>query len=439
MTLIEPPDDSAEPSPALRHEAQVEWHVVQSAGARARRRWRRLLPLMTLVTVVVVVAAIGLTRAVTSAVPGPRSATGSPLTTAVSSASPTARASSAPATTAQPAKTSAKPAASTVSPPDFRGVAAAVAPSVVRVLASTCQGTGIGSAFWISDTTLVTSLRVVSGAVAAAVVDDTGAPRPATVLASDPAHDVALLEVSEGGGDAIPIASAEPRPGSWVAAVGYPSGRSDLTTTSGQLLAGAAGPRLPSKVDAGLAGAPIIDPAGAVVGSLSAVAGRDQGLIVPVPTLRQAIAAAESSATFAPGSCSTPTGPRSQAQIAGNAPAALVRALQAYFGGINSAHYRRAYNTLSARYHGAGSSLATISPGWVSTYDFNINVRSTRSGGNFPTWITFDSIFAAGKGPKPELTCAHWSIDYRFVRVGNQLKVNGNKAHGGTSRSYTQC
>jgi len=137
------------------------------------------------------------------------------------------------------------------------------------------------------------------------------------------------------------------------------------------------------------------------------------------------------------GDCERPTGPYSQTKISGDAPAAMIRGLEAYFGGINEADYRQAYNALGPRYHDAGSSLDDVAPGWVSTYDFNIQIRSTE--GDDEAWVTFDSIFADGMGPEQGMTCAHWSLDYRFVRDGNRLEINGNDAHGGGSRFYTPC
>ena len=46
--------------------------------------------------------------------------------------------------------------------PDFAAARAGVQPSLVRVLASTCQGAGVATGFWIDDTTVLTSYQAVA-------------------------------------------------------------------------------------------------------------------------------------------------------------------------------------------------------------------------------------------------------------------------------------
>ena len=132
----------------------------------------------------------------------------------------------------------------------------------------------------------------------------------------------------------------------------------------------------------------------------------------------------------------SPTGPHSQTMVHGAAPAAMKRGLAAYFEGINRADYQSAYDAMGRAYHGADSDLSDIAAGWVSSYDFNIEVQSAT---NRSAWVTFDSIFAMGKGPKKTYTCARWSLDYTFVRDGDRLEINANSAHGGADVAYLRC
>lgn len=195
----------------------------------------------------------------------------------------------------------------------------------------------------------------------------------------------------------------------------------------------------PGQTDFGLGGAPVVDPSGTVVGAVLSLPDRDRRLIVPAGQLPRGVQRARGGVSPEPGDCERPTGPHSETRIAGEVPASMRRGLMAYFGGINAADYRRAFNAMGPAYHRADT-LDGISPGWVSSYDFNIRVRSTSTGGSpMKAWITFDSIFAPGTGPVQGWTCARWSMSYTFVQDGDRLEINQNRAHGGAELSYAPC
>ena len=65
----------------------------------------------------------------------------------------------------------------------------------VRVLASTCSGTGIGTGFLLDSRTVLTALPTVARAVSVAVVVD-GKPVPATVQAESRSVGFASLRLS---------------------------------------------------------------------------------------------------------------------------------------------------------------------------------------------------------------------------------------------------
>ena len=119
--------------------------------------------------------------------------------------------------------------------------------------------------------------------------------------------------------------------------------------------------------------------------------------------------------------------------ISGAAPKAMRKGLLAYFGGINRADYAAAWDAMGPVHHPRSAPLdGRTERGWVSSYDFNIRIRSvSKRGSTYRAWITFDSIFAFGRGPEPGLTCARWSMNYTFAADGSRLEINGNKAHGG--------
>nr|WP_239579419.1 serine protease [Microlunatus panaciterrae] len=363
--------------------------------------------------------------------PGPSQ---NPTASADGSASPTADKSSpaAPASSLTPA------------PPDFPAVFALVRSGVVRVLASTCDGTGVGTGFLVGDRTVVTSLQSVSQAVATVVVTSSG-PVVARVTSTDQTHGVAVLTLDDSvSGYHFTVKAAQPKVGEAVGVVGLPSRRraADLSVTtvssvdesaatSSRRYSGLA--RVTGSADPGLGGAPVVDGDGAVIGMIFAhpeVKGR---VLMPGGAIRKSITA-PSGAKAKTGHCRHPKGDPRQTVITGGS-GRLTRLLQAYFGGLNDADYQQAYNQLGPKITRTGS-LKDFEPGWVSSYDFNIVVRSSSSG---RAWVTFDSIFAQGRGPKGTTTCARWSLDYTLTSSNGRLLINGANKHAGAADFFTPC
>lgn len=317
------------------------------------------------------------------------------------------------------------------------------------MVASTCRGTGVATGFWVDDSSIVTSYYGVAEAVALAVLDEDGDPVPVSIKGTSPSTGVAVL-TPEGSYAPPPLPlGGDATPGEWLATLELPDKTLDVhepeaaqlvsteatltqrgTTHTGLNL-------LPGSADVSSAGAPMIDATGNVRGMLLTAPNQFQRSIVPVSQIREALRSPRSEDE---GSCSRPTGPHSMTTVDGDPSSAVRRTLEDYFGGINAANYRRAYNALGPRFHGSGSSLSGIEKGWISTYDFNIQVREVSGSTRTPTaWVTFDSIFEQGRGPEKQLSCARWSIDYTFVRDGSRLKINRSRSHGNTERSYTEC
>ncbi len=233
--------------------------------------------------------------------------------------------------------------------------------------------------------------------------------------------------------------------GDWVAVVGL---RSRSTTVSSKInritlsgksirhrgvrIADLAG--LPGGLDIGLGGAPVVNASGGVAGAVFALPGQSKRLVVPADRLQAGVEAARGAGAPAPGRCPRPTGPSSQTAISGDMPKAMRKGLNAYFGGINAADDARAFAAI-----GPGYGL-TAPPDWVSTFDFNIRVRSSRlTSSGARAWITFDSMQRKDKGPGGGLTCARWSINYSFVPDSGRLEINSNSAHGGLAKSFLPC
>jgi hypothetical protein len=329
-------------------------------------------------------------------------------------------------TTLDPSQSSSVP----TKPPDFNRAFAQVKSGVLRVIASTCAGSGISSGFLVGKRIVVTALGAV--AEPAAIVARIGKrPVPATLVASDPKRGLAVLLLSAAvPGHVFSAADAPLAAGSWVGVVGRPlaSGAalsSHQVTATGKTAGGVAGlVVLDGAGDPGLIGAPLIDPKGRVIGMI--VPGQSAELLAVPGAALKAAAANPANAKPKKASCDKPLGHEVETTLAGDAPAAVRATLLRYFSAINSGDYDTAYDQLGPAARGV--SRARAARGWRSTHDFNIQIRAAAGS---EAWVTFDSIFAAGKGPPGTTTCARWSLVYTFLESGGKTLINRVEGHGG--------
>lgn len=273
-------------------------------------------------------------------------------------------------------------------PPDFSTGLATTSPMVVRVLATTCRGTGVGTGFRLANQLVLTSYSSIDRSVSTVVVDAAGQPSKAQLVGVDPSTDVALLAVTDidSFGAGLTPESAPLTAGDWVAAVGVLSrttkvasvvaqvvGDDSSSTRRGVESAGLVATQ--ASIDGGLAGSPVIDESGRLIGVILGHPGKTGRLIVPAKALQMGINHA-STTPPKPLSCGKPTGPKSETVITGNAPKAIRQAFTQYFGGINAGNHDRAYAALGPKFHQAPYSSSSFD--WTSSFDFNVVVKSAR-------------------------------------------------------------
>ncbi|GAA5021378.1 hypothetical protein GCM10023258_10710 [Terrabacter aeriphilus] len=150
-------------------------------------------------------------------------------------------------TTTTPASTSTTQQNQTTSPtvvqgnassPDWRAVAAAVAPSVVSIDVTTQQGSGAGSGVVFDRSGhILTNNHVVgdatgNGAITVTLSD--GRTYGATIVGTDPSTDLAVIKLTDGPSDLTPISLGDSdalKVGDPAMAVGNPLGLSGTVTT----------------------------------------------------------------------------------------------------------------------------------------------------------------------------------------------------------------
>ncbi len=175
-----------------------------------------------------------------------------------------------------------------------------VGPSVVSIRArsrSRRGGEGAGSGFVVApDGFVVTNHHVVDGASEVTVVFTDGHEAAARVVGTDPATDLALVRVLEGGLAAAGIGASEQlRVGQLVIAIGNPLGFQSTVSTGvvsalGRNLRGRSGRLIENVIQTDVAlnpgnsGGPLVDSHGAVVGVNTAMIRMAQGLCFAIPS-----------------------------------------------------------------------------------------------------------------------------------------------------------
>jgi S1-C subfamily serine protease len=183
------------------------------------------------------------------------------------------------------------------------------APSVVRVLGTSC-GLGVSGSGWVAARGLVvTNAHVVAGQEDTTVTSSDGPPLRADAVAFDSRNDIAVLRVANL--EAPSLEQAEARAGSPAAVLGYPEngpltaraarvGRTQVVLSVDAYGRGPVPRRimgLRGRVRPGNSGGPLLDSSGRVVGTLFAarVEG-DAGYAVPPDVVDAALAAARGGA-----------------------------------------------------------------------------------------------------------------------------------------------
>lgn len=336
-----------------------------------------------------------------------------------------------------PPSTGPSGSSSSIPPPvDEQALLAKVRSGIVTVVASTCSPadwSGLATGFLVNATTVVTSWSGVAEAVAVVVTGPDGQPVPARVVKADKVAGVAVLETSR------PMAGTPIQPAAGTLAAGqrWHGVHADaLRDRAAALLpVGIGAPGKGSLGEAVLqqaaltdvaagdfaAGGPLVNPDGQVVGLLARYPDSDVLLAIGVDQLQRVLSSGKAPGA---GSCATPLGPQHDFVPRSGANAVLGQ----YFTAINSGNYSGAWTLLAAKIRGSEEAAAK---GWNSTYDFNV-VISDLGGGRVRA--EFDSIFAAGRGPEPGMTCARWGIVYT-IKDGTITAARADRG----AKGYVAC
>lgn len=354
------------------------------------------------------------------------------------------------AATAKTTSTSTSTTASSVAQASFSALYRADNSGVVRITATSCGQSDIGTGFLIGQGLVATAEHVVDGAITIGL-SDAQTTTTGQVVGSDPTNDLALIRTNLPlTGHQFGFAPSDPSVGTPVGVIGFPLG-GPISFTSGTVSGLDRSLPIGSTMRSGLlqtdaplnpgdSGGPVLLSDGEVVGLADAGTVNAQGLGYAVP----ASVAAPIFASWAANSpvppaahCSNPLGPsqtsgQTVTDNSGSADGpAIAAALQIYFSAINSGGYQIAYNQLGPAIQTA-TSYNTFAADDASSYDISVTLNSVTPNGNGTdyAYVTFFSLQDPGTGPHGE-SCDHWSLDYTMLSSGGTWLINGATGHDG--------
>jgi hypothetical protein len=300
-------------------------------------------------------------------------------------------------------------------------------PAVVRVLATTCAGTGEATGALIDGDRILTAASAIEQPLSIVIVTPDNRIRPANLLGTSPDGVAVLQMIGSLDGERLSLAPEDPDPKAERALIGYTAAGEQVMNPIGS----AADPTALSEVmNATKLGGPVVDKAGQVVG---VVVGRtvQASTIVPLEKLRGYVAPRSTGITaVAGGSCEESRGPQTaiapQLLVANTALAAEVQEL---LGNYLTLENKRNFPALQALY---SEQLArSITPAkdrrsHRTTYFFGPEITEVSRYAKDGAYarITFNALFSPVTTGADGRRCNRLDNRYRLVREGGRLVID---------------
>ncbi|WP_460664966.1 S1 family peptidase [Kribbella swartbergensis] len=311
---------------------------------------------------------------------------------------------------------------------DTEKVRETVRSGVVRVLATTCEGTGEATGVLVGDGRILTAESAVKQPLSLVIVTEDGRVRRANPLGIS-ADGVAVLRlIGRLDHEPVPLATADPDPKAERALLGYTAAR-QLTARS---VGTAEQPQaLSSVMNAAKLGGPVVDKSGRVVGLVTGETVATS-TIVPVEKLRQYVAPNAAGLTPEPGgTCERSRGPQT-AMV----PDLLVASTPL---AVESQKLLGTYLTLLNRHDFAGLRQQVYSRRLIraypeekdrdrhqTSYFFGARVtevsRHGTAGANVR--MAFTVLFSPNANGAQGQTCNRLDVRYQLVRESGRLRLD---------------
>jgi len=310
---------------------------------------------------------------------------------------------------------------------DTDRVLESVGHGVVRVLATTCEGSGEASGVLTTDGTIITAASAVKQPLSIVIVTPDGRIRRANLLGSS-ADGVAVLRMIGRLDDApVPLATTDPDPKAERALIGYTAAGKQTVNSVGTTEQ----PKpLSTVMNAAKLGGPVVDKAGQMVGIVvgdtvpaSTIVGADRlrGYVVPNAT----------GITPEPGgTCDRSRGPQAgivpELQVANTALAVEAQKLLGTymtlenrhdFEGIQALYSQRLAKTLTVDRDRNSHQTSYLFGGKLTEVTrYGVDGANAR--------ITFIALFSPNANRADGQTCNRLDLRYRLIRQGGKLVID---------------
>lgn len=303
-------------------------------------------------------------------------------------------------------------------------------PSVVRILATTCEGTGQASGVLLENGLVLTAASSIKQPMSVALLTSTGEVRLANVLGSSPDGVAVLRMLGQLTTPKAQLAPKDPPAAAERAVVGFIA--NGLQTI--QLLGPAREPKpLTSVLNATKLGSPALDSKGRVVGLITGDT-VPTAKIVPLGTLRQYAGTGQPGLTPEPGgTCVRSRGPQTpivpELTVANTPLAGEVQKLLGDYLTTMNKHDFVAIRALYSQQLTKNLSLTRDRDNHQTSYTFGPRIiEVTESGGYVNARMTYSVLFSPNSNGARGQTCNRPDNRYRLVRENGKLVVDSAAA-----------
>jgi hypothetical protein len=311
-------------------------------------------------------------------------------------------------------------------------------PSVARVLATTCNGTGQATGVRLGDGLVLTAASAVRGPVSVALETSDGRVRRATVLGTSTDGVAVLRMIGQLAGQPADLAAEQPDPKADRAVLGYSPEGDQLVASAGTT---AAPKELRDIIGETSLGAPVFDNDGQVVGLVTGdtVA---TGKVLALPELRQYTGSRPPIAPEPPGECQAkgPQNPLVPTLAVANTPLAgeVNQTLTAYLNALNK-HDFVAMRTTYTKELSATNDLAADTARHKTSYAFGATITQVTPSGNTGAFarMSFTVLYSGeGEGARGQ-SCSRLDIRYFLVRGDGRMRIRALEAMPGNQSCDT--
>jgi hypothetical protein len=306
---------------------------------------------------------------------------------------------------------------------DAAGTLKAAGPAIVRILATTCAGTGQASGVLIENGRVLTAASAVEQPQSIVVVAPDGRMRRANLLGTSP-DGVAVLQSIGFDETPVPVPATDPDPKAERALIGYTDTGKQVANPIGSV---AEPEPLSQFMNAGKLGSPVLDRTGALVGLVTGDTVQ-AATVVPLAKLRGYSAQAPTGITVGTAAaCEEPKGPQAgiapQLQVA-RTPLALET--QRLLGEYLTQENRHDFESVQPLYSKRLAKSMTVERdrrGHRTSYFFNPKLTDLAPDGSYAR-MSVNVLFAPTAQGANGGSCNRLDSRYDLVREGGKLVID---------------